>query len=53
MPTSKPMGILDVGAAACQPSHPSLCLRARVFRSKNLHLRRVACVFVLVMWVAI
>jgi hypothetical protein len=35
MPNSKPMGILDVGAAACQSSHPSLCLRARVFRSKT------------------
>jgi hypothetical protein len=35
MPNSKPMGILDAGAAACQPSHPSLCLRARVFRSKT------------------
>jgi hypothetical protein len=26
MPKSKSMGILDAGAATCQPSHPSLCL---------------------------
>jgi hypothetical protein len=35
MPNSKSMGILDAGAATCQPSHPSLCLRARVFGSKT------------------
>jgi hypothetical protein len=39
MPNSKSTGTVDVGAAACQSSHPSLCPCVSI---KNLRLRRVA-----------